>query len=65
MIGEPQSFETCILIRSPTAFPTEEICQMSIVEQINMMPQNDFLTNFQIVDIKCVDWLPKSTEANV
>ena len=65
MIGEPQTFESCVLIRSPTAFPTEEICQMSIVDQIKMMPQNDFLRKLEIVDIKCVDWLPKSTDANV
>ena len=65
MIGEPQTFESCVLIRSPTAFPTEEICQMSIVDQIRMMPANPALSRLEIIDIKCVDWLPKSTDANV
>lgn len=65
MIGEPATFESCVLIRSPTAFPTEQICQMSIVDQINMMPLSKDLNKLEIVDIKCVDWIPKKTNANV
>lgn len=65
MIGEPATFESCVLIRSPTAFPTEQICQMSVLDQINTMSLGKDLSRLDIIDVKCVNWIPEKTDANV
>jgi hypothetical protein len=59
LIGEPQEYKNCMVYRSPFAFPTEELCHVSIIEQHEMLWYNFDNESFEIVNVKCVEWLPE------
>lgn len=58
LIGEPQEYQNCIVYRSPNSFPTEEICHASLVEQGEMLWYMFDQKSFEVVDIRCIEWLP-------
>ena len=58
LIGEPQEYQNCIVYRSPNSFPTEEICHSSLVKQGEMLWYMFDQESFEVVDIRCIEWLP-------
>lgn len=62
LIGEPQNFENCLVYRSRAAYPTEQICQADMIKQSQMLWFNFDPESFEVVDIKCVEWLPEKLE---
>ena len=58
-IGEVAEYHNCIVYRSPFAFPTEQLCQNSLIEQSKILPKLfDFENTVYIKDVKCIEWLP-------
>ena len=60
LIGEPQEYKNCIVYRSPNSYPTEEVCMKSLFMQRQMLWYNIDPESYEIVDIKCVEWLEPS-----
>ena len=55
--SEDPSFETCTVYRSPVAFPTEQMCHSAVIDQIEVLPFYFDMEIYQIIDIKCINWL--------
>ena len=60
LIGEPQEYKNCIVYRSPNSYATEENCMKSLYTQRQMLFYNVDPKLFEIIDIKCVEWLEPS-----
>lgn len=58
LIGKVQDYNNCILYRSPNAYPTEQICQASLIKQSERIWFMFDQESFEVVDVKCVEWLP-------
>ena len=57
LIGEPQEYKNCIVYRSPNSYPTEETCMKSLFMQRQMLWYNINPESYEIIDIKCIEWL--------
>jgi len=68
LIGQPQTYDTCVITRAPLAFPTEEQCFKSVAANLKVIPYKFNMELYEIVDIKCTNWLPEgdriSTQSN-
>lgn len=60
LIGEPQEYKNCIVYRSPNSYPTEEVCMKSLFMQRQMLWYNVNPESYEIIDVKCVEWLEPS-----
>lgn len=59
LIGEPQEYKNCLVYRSPNAYPTEEMCQVEMIKQSQLLWYMFDPKAFEIVDVKCIEWLPE------
>lgn len=59
LIGEPHIYENCLAKRSSIAFPTNEMCVEAIAAQIEMLPSTLDMDKVEIVEIKCIEWVPE------
>ena len=57
LTGEPQEYKNCIVYRSSNSYSTEENCMKSLYMQRQMLFYNVDLKLYEIIDIKCVEWL--------
>ena len=57
-VDQPHQYNTCFVYRSPNSYPTEEYCQAAMVEQSKMLWYLFDPSKYEIVDIKCIEWLP-------
>lgn len=55
--GLEPSYDTCMAYRSPTAYPTEQMCQEAIVNEFNIISDRFNLELYDIISIKCDNWL--------
>jgi len=59
LIGEPQNYENCLVYRSSVAYPTLKMCQEDIVSKFDIVPRMFDQEAFEVIDVKCVSWLPE------
>jgi hypothetical protein len=57
LIGEPNTYESCRVYRSPNAYPTEEMCMMDLARQYQFIPYIFDPELFEIIDVKCIEWI--------
>ena len=57
LIGEPHEYKNCLVYRSPNAYPTEQVCHADLIEQSKLLWYMFDPKSFEVVDIKCVEWL--------
>jgi len=60
LIGEPQTYMSCEITNGQWKFPSEGACQQAVVFKVTeMYEQTRLLDKYEIVDIKCTNWLQK------
>lgn len=61
LVGEPQTYENCLVYRSSVAYPSLEVCQSDIATKFELLPYMFDMKSFEVKDVKCVAWM---TEKN-
>jgi len=65
MTTEIQTYDTCSVINSEWKYYTENQCWASInskIESLKNYPEIGKLDKYEVVDAKCISWLPTSTK---
>lgn len=60
LIGKEANYTNCDIMNAEFKYPTEEMCQKILGSKIEIIQkQSKLLDKYEIVDVKCTQWIPK------
>lgn len=60
LTDQPRTYDTCQVINAHFKYHTEEQCWLAINGQIKYQNDNLLKVGYELVDAKCIEWLPKT-----